>query len=254
MSTELCRDRSSFVLTVADLRKSFTSPSGERLEVLRGIDLSARSGEMIAVTGASGAGKSTLLHLLGFLDQPDHGTISWDQASVVGTSNLELARFRQRNIGFIFQFHHLLGDLTAAENVALPLLIARFSPRDARVRARQALESLGMSDKANYPTGQLSGGEQQRVAFARALITNPALVLADEPTGNLDAALGDELSTMLRNYCGDQNALVIVATHNRGLARLCDRILIIHNGRLHANQTQAHFVEASEYEAAEGAL
>jgi len=225
----------SFVLEVSDLRKSFTSPAGDKIEVLRGIDFSAAAGQMIAVTGSSGAGKSTLLQLLGGLDQPDHGTIILNKFTVTGADGFELSKFRRANIGFVFQFHHLLGDLTAIENVALPLLIARTSSREATARATQMLDLLGMAGKGSHPAGHLSGGEQQRVAVARALITQPGLILADEPTGNLDASIGEELANALVTYCRARNALVIVATHNSRLAQLCDRILTIHNGKLNAN-------------------
>jgi lipoprotein-releasing system ATP-binding protein len=223
---------SDFVLTVLDLRKSFTSPAGKRIEVLRGVALSAAAGEMIAVTGASGSGKSTLLQLLGGLDEADHGTILLNQFSLNEAPAAELARFRGRHIGFVFQLHHLLGDLSAAENVALPLLIARISSRKAMTQATQALESIGLGEKGAYPVGHLSGGEQQRVAVARALITEPALVLADEPTGNLDTLMGEELTHSLLNYCRSRRAIVIIATHNPRLAEACDRILTIQNGRL----------------------
>jgi len=224
--------REPFLLTVSDLRKSFNSPAGDRLDVLRGIDFSAVRGEMIAVTGASGAGKSTLLQLLGGLEQADHGTIQFDQFVLTCAGDLELVRFRRRNIGFVFQFHHLLGDLTAAENVALPLLIDRVPAREAKARADQVLESFEMAEKGRYPAGHLSGGEQQRVAVARALITQPQLILADEPTGNLDASAGEDLAESMLRYCRDRSAIVIIATHNRQVANLCDRILIIHDGKI----------------------
>ncbi len=223
---------SDFVLTVLDLRKSFTSPAGKRIEVLRGVALSAAAGEMIAVTGASGSGKSTLLQLLGGLDEADHGTILLNQFSLNEAPAAELARFRGCHIGFVFQFHHLLADLSAAENVALPLLIARVSSRKAMIQATQALKFIGLGEKGAYPVGHLSGGEQQRVAVARALITEPALVLADEPTGNLDTLMGEELADSLLTYCRSRRAIVIIATHNPRLAEACDRILTIQNGRL----------------------
>ena len=231
-SDDLHVSREPFLLTVSDLRKSFNSPAGDRLDVLRGIDFSAAPGEMIAVMGASGAGKSTLLQLLGGLEQADHGTIQFDQLVLTRAGDLELARFRRRNIGFVFQFHHLLGDLTAAENVALPLLIDRVPAKESRLRADQMLESFGIAEKRHNPAGHLSGGEQQRVAVARALITQPLLILADEPTGNLDAASGEDLAKSMLKYCRDRSAIVIVATHNRQVANLCNRILTIHDGKI----------------------
>lgn len=224
------------ILSVTDLRKGFVSPTGESIEVLRGIDFSAAAGEMIAITGSSGAGKSTLLHLLGGLEQPDHGTIVWDGFPVTSRKNQELARFRGRNVGFVFQFHHLLGDLTAIENIALPLLIGRVSPQKAYERARQMLASMRMEEKAGQLAGHLSGGEQQRVAVARALVIQPKFILADEPTGNLDTSIGEELGAILSDYCRSRDALLIVATHNERLAQMCDRILTIHNGRFQTNQ------------------
>lgn len=210
-------------LEVSDLRKSFTSPAGERVEVLRGIDLTARSGEMIAVTGVSGSGKSTLLQLLGGLLEPDHGTVTFNKSAI-----------NSGNVGFIFQFHHLLPDLTAVENLALPLMIARNSSRAARHKALDALRTVGLDGKGDYPVTHLSGGEQQRLAVARALIGEPPLVLADEPTGNLDEAIGDEIARILLDFCRTRAAVVIVATHNQKLAQDCDRILTIHGGRFNS--------------------
>jgi lipoprotein-releasing system ATP-binding protein len=219
-------------LRVSDLRKSFTSPVGERVEVLKGIDFAAGPGEMVAITGPSGSGKSTLLHLLGGLEEPNHGSIRLDQVDIYPARASELTQIRSRNIGFIFQFHHLLADLSAAENVALPLLITRRSLSEALGRAASALEALGLKGKGLLPTGHLSGGEQQKVAVARALIGEPALVLADEPTGNLDSAQGEEIAELLHNYCRRHLAIVIVATHNLRLGQICDRLLGIRDGRL----------------------
>src|ERR1044071_1209072 len=163
-------------LEVVDLRKSFAAPNGERIEVLRGISFELKAGECVAITGASGSGKSTLLHLLGGLEEADHGS---------------LTPFRREQIGFVFQFHYLLPDLSALENVALPLLIRRSRNGSAFQRATDLLEQTGLSGRLDHPVSHLSGGEQQRVAVARALITDPQLVLADEPTGNLDASVGE---------------------------------------------------------------
>lgn len=211
-------------LIVSDLRKAFRSPTGSLVEVLRGIDFTALPGELIGISGASGSGKSTLLHLVGGLEAPDHGTISRPQSEPSGT--------RTQNIGFIFQFHHLLPDLTALENVSLPLLIARFSAREARQRARQNLNDLGLGERLHYPVGHLSGGEQQRVAVARALICEPSLVLADEPTGNLDPGIGGEIGEALVTYCHNKRAIVVMVTHNEALMRLCDRSFTLEHGRL----------------------
>ncbi len=219
-------------LTVSDLRKSFTAPAGERIEVLRGASFSAGPGETVAIMGSSGAGKSTLLHLIGGLEAPDHGTIMAGKFSIDSARPTALAHFRNTRVGFVFQFHHLLPDLTAAENVSLPLMIHRISRREALLRANAALEEVGLGDRVSHAAGHLSGGEQQRVAVCRALISRPALVFADEPTGNLDTAIGDEIARSLVSYARDHQALVIVATHNRALAELCNRTLLLKEGRL----------------------
>jgi ABC-type lipoprotein export system ATPase subunit len=202
-------------LEVVDLRKSFAAPNGERIEVLLGISFEIKAGECVAITGASGSGKSTLLHLLGGLEEPDHGS---------------LTAFRREQIGFVFQFHYLLPDLSALENVALPLLIRR--SRNAFQRATGLLDQTGLAGRLDHPVSHLSGGEQQRVAVARALITEPRLVLADEPTGNLDALVGEEIGRTLVNYSRTHAAIVILATHSPSLAQLCDYSLVIEDGRL----------------------
>jgi lipoprotein-releasing system ATP-binding protein len=182
--------------------------------------------------GASGAGKSTLLHLLGGLEAPDHGTIVAGEFSIDSAGPTALAHFRNSEVGFVFQFHHLLPDLTAAENVSLPLMISRTSRRKALSGAIRALEEVGLGDRTSHPAGHLSGGEQQRVALCRALISRPALVLADEPTGNLDTAIGNEIAESLVSYGRANRAVVIIATHNRALAEICDRTLMLKDGRL----------------------
>jgi lipoprotein-releasing system ATP-binding protein len=219
-------------LTVTDLRKSFSSPTGDRIEVLRGVSFSAVLGETVAIMGSSGAGKSTLLHLLGGLEAADHGSIMAGEFSIDSANPSELSHFRNSRVGFVFQFHHLLPDLTAAENVCLPLMIGRTSRREALGRAISALEACGLGDRVSHLAGHLSGGEQQRVAVCRALITQPVLVLADEPTGNLDTVIGDEIAHSLVSSGRQNGALVIIATHNRALADLCDHVLILRNGRL----------------------
>jgi len=222
----------NFGLRVTDLRKSFLSPHGERIEVLRGVTFSVSPGESVAIMGASGAGKSTLLHLLGGLESPDHGSIAAGGFAVEGASQSALARFRNNQIGFVFQFHHLLADLTATENVSLPLLIRRIHPREAARLAVHALEEIGLGNRASHPVGNLSGGEQQRVALCRALVNRPPIVLADEPTGNLDTTIGDEIALSLVAYAQKLQANVILATHSHAVARLCDRVLTLREGRL----------------------
>ena len=203
-------------LEVVDLRKSFAAPNGERIEVLRGISFETNAGECVAITGASGSGKSTLLHLVGGLDAPDHGS---------------LTAFRREQIGFVFQFHYLLPDLSALENVALPLLIRRRNGV-AYQQAKDLLNQAGLDDRLDHPVSHLSGGEQQRVAVVRALITEPQLVLADEPTGNLDASVGGEIGRTLVTYAKTHSAIVIIATHSPNLAQLCDSTLVLEGGRL----------------------
>jgi lipoprotein-releasing system ATP-binding protein len=219
-------------LAVNDLRKAFVSPSGERIEVLRGVSFAAPLGKTIAIVGRSGAGKSTLLHLVGGIEAPDHGTIRLGEFAVESASRAELARYRNRQVGVVFQFHQLLPDLTAAENVCFPLLLARQDRRGAMRSAYEALERLGLASRASHRITDLSGGEQQRIAVCRALITAPLLVLADEPTGNLDSISGGLLETELMSYAASRPAIVIMATHNQDLARRCDRLLILEEGRL----------------------
>ena len=226
------QEPSKGALTVRDLRKAFTSPAGEKIEVLRGIQLTIAPGEVIAVTGASGSGKSTLLHLLGGLEEADHGTIALNEFDISSARASDLTRFRRGNIGFVFQFHHLLPDLTVIENVTMPLLISRTPAREARTRANEMLKHVGLGSKCDYPVSHLSGGEQQRTAVARALIGDPRLILADEPTGNLDITAGDEVASLFLNHARTRRAMVVVATHNPGIARSCDRILSIHDGRI----------------------
>ena len=209
------------MISVVDLRKSFVSPNGERLEVLRGVTFNADAGETVAITGASGSGKSTLLHLLGGLETADHGTVS-----------LNGANGRRREIGFVFQFHYLLQDLSAVENVALPLLIARRNSRQAYERALTLLKEARLETRADHPVSHLSGGEQQRVAVARALITEPKLLLADEPTGNLDATIGEEIAQTLVTYAHKHSAITVIATHSAALSGMCDRSLLLESGRL----------------------
>jgi ABC-type lipoprotein export system ATPase subunit len=221
-----------FGLDVVDLRKSFLAPNGERLEVLRGVTFAAKHGEAIAITGPSGSGKSTLLHLLGGLDTADHGTITFDGAEITKLAARKLAAFRRQKIGFVFQFHYLLPDLSAIENIALPLLIAREKREYAYSRAANLLEDAHLTGREDHPISHLSGGEQQRVALARALVTHPRLLLADEPTGNVDAAIGEELGKALVSYVRNNGAVAVMATHSATLASLCDRAFVLDDGRL----------------------
>ena len=206
------------MISIVDLRKSFLAPNGERIEVLRGVTFTANPGESLAITGASGSGKSTLLHLLGGLEAPDHGQITLNS--------------QRKEIGFVFQFHYLLPDLSAVENVALPLLIARWKKKLAFERAMLLLEETGLRDRAEHPIAHLSGGEQQRVAVARALVTEPTLLLADEPTGNLDEAISEQIGQTLVDYARKRSAITIMATHSARLASMCDRVLVLDGGRI----------------------
>lgn len=221
-----------FGLAVTDLRKSFIAPSGERIEVLRGVSLSAAPSEVIAITGSSGAGKSTLLHLLAGLEGPDHGSVMAGEFAIHNASPSALAHFRNRRLGLIFQFHHLLKDLTAEENISLPLRINRRGSMEAVAAAKDMLQTFGLNGRGSHLIGQLSGGEQQRVAVCRALITKPGIVLADEPTGNLDAAAGAAIADSLIAYAKKTPAIVIIATHNQSLAAACDRNLTLRDGKL----------------------
>jgi lipoprotein-releasing system ATP-binding protein len=219
-------------LTVSGLRKSYRAGAGGRVEVLRGASFSVRAGESVAITGASGAGKSTLLHVCGGLDAADEGAVAAFGFDLTSATRDELTDWRGRAVGFVFQFHHLLAELTALENVALPLLVARRARAESLALARRALDSVGLSARADHLPGELSGGEQQRAAVARAAVRSPPLLLADEPTGNLDAAAGDEVGALLVRLARETNAAVVVATHNERLARLCDRALVLSDGVL----------------------
>jgi lipoprotein-releasing system ATP-binding protein len=203
------------------------------VQVLSGLDLEVETGERIAIVGESGVGKSTLLHLLGALDQPSGGRIVFDGHDVFTRSEAELALFRNREIGFVFQFHHLLGDFTALENVMLPSLIARRPFGATRARAGELLERVGLGHRLAHRPGQLSGGEQQRVAVARALAQRPRLLLADEPTGNLDPATGEDVQQLMLELNREHGATLVVATHNDRLAAAMGRTLRLAGGCLH---------------------
>jgi lipoprotein-releasing system ATP-binding protein len=215
------------MLSVSNIKKSFQTPTGKPLEVLRDVSFAVSKGEMVAITGASGAGKSTLLHLLGGLEEADAGEIKLNDFNVAKATSNQLATFRQRDVGFVFQFHHLLPDLNALENVAMPLLIKRTSKQQAIQKAATMLEKINLSDRATHPINQLSVGEQQRIAVARALITEPLLILADEPTGNLDSQTGAEIGALLKDYALTNNAIVIIATHNEHITETSNRVLVL---------------------------
>lgn len=222
----------STVLSARGVRKIFQSGDGRPLEILAGVDLDVGRGEFVAIVGESGAGKSTLLHLLGALDRPTAGTITLDGQGYADASEVELDLLRNRRIGFVFQFHHLLRDFTAIENVMMPLRIAGIPPEEAQSRARALLEQVGLGERMTHRPHALSGGEQQRVAVARALANDPRLVLADEPSGNLDLRQADRLHDLLATLARDFETALVVVTHNRQLAARADRILAVEAGRL----------------------
>jgi len=222
----------SAVLEARDLRKDYRGGDGGTIEVLRGLELAVAVGEFVAVTGESGSGKSTLLHLLGALDTPSGGQVVLDGQPYDGLDADALAALRNRKIGFVFQFHHLLRDFSAEENVALPLLVAGQSPAASRERARALLEAVGLSDRRTHLPAQLSGGEQQRVAVARALATGPVLLLADEPSGNLDERNAELLHRLFAGLARDFQTALVVVTHNRALAGRADRVLTLSEGLL----------------------
>jgi lipoprotein-releasing system ATP-binding protein len=202
------------------------------LTVLRDLDLQVEAGEMVAIIGASGVGKSTLLHVLGGLDRADAGTIDIDGAHLTTLADADVVRFRNRHVGFVFQFHHLLPEFSALENAEMPMRIARRPAAEARPRAEELLRRVGLGERLTHRPGMLSGGEQQRVAVARALIMHPTLLLADEPTGDLDEQSADSLHLLLREMHGTYGLTSIIATHNPRLAAACDRILRLEAGRL----------------------
>ena len=202
------------------------------LQVLKGVDLEVRKGEVIAIAGKSGAGKSTLLHILGTLDQPDSGELWVENVNVFSQTQRQLSTFRNRRIGFVFQFHHLLPEFTAIENVCIPAFIAGTSESLARREAAEILDYLGLSDRLDHKPGQLSGGEQQRVAVARALINKPVMVLADEPSGNLDSVSSEELHRLIFRLRDEMQQTFLIVTHNLSLAEMSDRCLTMADGRL----------------------
>jgi len=203
-----------------------------RLTVLRDLDLQVEAGEMVAIVGASGVGKSTLLHLLGALDRTDQGSVAIDGTDLNRLTDSEIVAFRNRHVGFVFQFHHLLPEFSALENAEMPMRIARMPMADARPRAHELLSRVGLADRLTHRPGMLSGGEQQRVAVARALVMRPSLLLADEPTGDLDEATADSLHGLLREIHQASGLTSIIATHNMRLAAACDRMLRLEGGRL----------------------
>ncbi len=219
------------VLECRALRKVFAE-GADLLEVLKGVDLSIAAGERIAIVGPSGAGKTTLLQLLGGLDTPTSGEVRIRGEDLAGTDNAARGRLRNRHLGFVYQFHHLLPEFTALENVAMPLLVRRDSLDSVRGRARQLLERVGLGERLTHKPGELSGGERQRVAVARALVTEPAVVLADEPTGNLDRRTGEAVLKVMLALNRDVGASLVIVTHDPHIAARMDRVLTLQDGAI----------------------
>ncbi len=219
------------LIVASGIVKGYRTSAGY-VPVLSGLDLTVGTGEMVAVTGASGVGKSTLLHVLGTLDRPEAGTVRVGGQDVFGLSEKGLRAFRNKGLGFVFQFHHLLPEFTALENVMMPLLIDRRPEAEARRRAGDLLAELGLAARTEHRPGALSGGEQQRVAVARALVQSPRALLADEPSGNLDRETGDRLHELLRRLNRERGITVVVVTHNERMAGSCDRQLRLEAGQL----------------------
>ena len=220
------------ILEATGLRKVYRGGDGSPIDVLTGADLAVGRGEFVAIVGASGAGKSTLLHLLGALDRPTAGSVRLDGQAYEEMSSAELASVRNRKLGFVFQFHHLLREFTALENVMLPLLIAGATETTARSRAEELLARVGLAGRMTHRPTALSGGEQQRTAVARALATDPVVVLADEPSGNLDYGHSEVLHELFASLAREFETALVVVTHNRLLAVRADRVLSMENGRL----------------------
>jgi lipoprotein-releasing system ATP-binding protein len=220
------------ILEAQGLRKVYRGGDGNPIEVLSGVDLLVSRGEFVAIVGASGSGKSTLLHLLGALDSPTGGTVQLGGQSYGDETAESLAAIRNRKLGFVFQFHHLLREFTALENVMMPLLIAGEDDAEARSRAEELLAEVGLAGRMSHRPSQLSGGEQQRAAVARALIADPLVVLADEPSGNLDNANSERLHGLFAHLSREFETALVVVTHNRSLAARADRVLSLEGGRL----------------------
>lgn len=220
------------LIDASGITKTFYTGDGKsgKLVVLRGINLEIRKGEIVAIIGASGAGKSTLLHILGTLDRPTSGTVMYDDVDVFRMSDDDLARFRNQHIGFVFQFHHLLPEFTALENVAMPVLIGGKKIAEVRKRALELLAIVGVADRAEERPPKLSGGEQQRVAVARALMSNPRVVLADEPSGNLDSDTAGRLHSLIKELSRTMGQTFVIVTHNESLSRQADRVVRIADG------------------------
>ena len=231
------------MIEAKNIQKSFGS-----LKVLKGIDFQAEKSEVVSIMGASGAGKSTLLQILGTLSSPDGGSLVIDGIDVLGLDRKAMSAFRNRKIGFVFQFHHLLPEFTAVENVMIPALIAGKSEKTAKSEAMSLLDTLGLSQRYSHKPSELSGGEQQRVSIARALAKNPKLLLCDEPTGALDYQTGKAILKLLQDMCRERGMTVIVITHNSALTPMADRVIKIKNGKVSRMTMNDHPTPIEEIE------
>jgi len=220
------------ILKAENIYKSFKTVKKVRLDILKGISLEIEPEKITVIIGASGAGKSTLLHLLGALDRPDRGEVFYEGKDIFKLSDERLARFRNRNIGFIFQFHHLLPEFTALENVAIPQMINGTSLKDASEKSKELLGTVGLSERTEHKPAELSGGEQQRIAVARALANNPQIIFADEPTGNLDSANSEVIHKLIVELKEKYNKTFVIVTHNQNLVKLADKVFEIKDGKL----------------------
>ena len=222
----------NIILSAKDIYKSFQTTKKIKLDVLKGISIEIQTGKITIIVGASGAGKSTLLHLLGGLDRPDSGEVFFDNKDIFTFSDDGLAKFRNKNVGFIFQFHHLLPEFTAMENVIIPQMINGTTFNQAKIKSKDLLQTVGLTERLDHKPAELSGGEQQRVAVARSLANNPKIIFADEPTGNLDSVNSEEIHKLILDLKTDLGMTFVIVTHNSSLVELADKLYEIKDGKI----------------------